>query len=292
MSTEVALTPVAEDDPCGPDLRWDPAFQELSHEMELVADTDDSVLDAELTASDAPSFRDIIAKAEALCARTKDLRVLAIHAEASWRHGGLTAFADSFEALVAVAVAWPDGEAGVHPRADPEDGDLGERGAPLGKLLNSVPVLATTVGWGTTPPPFSAQLEASAKLRAVFDAWTDTLEPAFGLDLPPARDAWRAISPLVATETAPEGDDPETGDAPERVAAPPANAWDMIGRAEELMVQQDHHSPAIPVLRMLTLWRSREITEIADLMRPAGITLEQLLESIKQQDAAANKPPV
>lgn len=289
MANAALLEPVAEDDPCGPDLRWDPEFQELSQAMELVANADDSVLDAEVTGSDGPSLPDIIANAEALCSRTKDLRVLSIRAEASWRHQGLAAFVDSLEDLVAVAAAWPDGATGVHPRADPEDGDLGERSAPLGRLLNVVPALASTVGWGAAPPPFGAQQEAGARLKSVLDAWSDTLEPAFADDLPPARDAWRALSALVAADAAGEDADAEAGEAAGMAAAAPANAWDMIARATDLMVQQDHHSPSIPVLRMLNLWRAREITEIADLMRPAGVTLEQLLESIKQQHAAASQ---
>lgn len=291
MPNPAILAPVAGDDPCGPDLRWDPDFQELSQAMELAGGAGDSVLDAELTTSDAPSLAEVITGAEALCVRTKDLRVLAMHAEASWRHQGLAAFVDSLEDLVAVAVAWPDGAEGVHPRADPDDGDLGERSAPVGKLLNAVPVLANTVGWGTSPPPFSAQQVAGARLKSVFDAWSDALEPALGPDLSPARDAWRSLSPLIATaDTGAEDPEAADGDTAGAAVPPPADAWDMIARAADLMVQQDHHSPSIPVLRMLTLWRSREITEIADLMRPAGVSLEQLLESIKQQHAAASQP--
>ena len=49
------------------------------------------------------------------------------------------------------------------------------------------------------------------------------------------------------------------------------------------MTRQDRHSPALPVLQLLAGWRSFDIVEIADAMKQSGISLEQLLESVKKQ---------
>ena len=61
------------------------------------------------------------------------------------------------------------------------------------------------------------------------------------------------------------------------------DAWDAIERAMTLMVEQNRHSPAVPVLRLLLGWRELDLVEISQRMRTAGISLEQLLDSIKSQ---------
>ena len=280
MSNPVFLTPVDAEDPCGPDLHWDPATALLIQGLQAaVAREDDSVVDAKRVSSDASTFEDIVEMAQALGARTKDLRVLTIYAEACWRGRGLAAFADAMEDLAAVVETWPHAGSGIHPRADEEDGDLGERVAPLGRLLNLVPTLASTVGWGGDAG-ITERMEVCASLRGVFEAWEARLGPAFGPDLPSRRDAWNALLTLV-------GETPESKPAAGGIAAAgsgrPADAWDLIERAAELMARQERHSPALPVLRLLVRWRRLGIIEIADAMKPSGISLEPFLESIKRQ---------
>ena len=279
--------PVAGDDPCGPDLRWDPEFLGLSDAMSsLVSQDEGTVIDAEMSRSDGRSFEEIVDMAIALSSRTKDLRVLTIHAEASWYHGGLCAFASAMEELTTVVQTWPGFDDGVHPRADEMDADLGERTAALGRLLHRIPTLAAIVGWGRAAVGDEAKAGGAATLRSVFGAWKERLEPAFGADLPSSTDAWRSLQKLVGS-VVPTGagdgaDDAAAGSA--MVAAPPAtDAWDLIERAHEQMILQDHHSPAVPVLRLLIKWRPLDLGGIADLMKPSGISLEQLLESIKKQ---------
>ena len=66
-------------------------------------------------------------------------------------------------------------------------------------------------------------------------------------------------------------------------SAPAVSVWDLIDRAAEQMTRQDRHSPALPVLQLLAGWRSFDIVEIAAAMKQSGISLEQLLESVKKQ---------
>lgn len=281
MSNPVLPTPVDANDPCGPDLHWDPATALLIQALQAaVAREDDSVVDAERTSSDAPTFEDIVEMAQALGTRTKDLRVLAIHAEACWRARGLAAFAAAMEDLAAMIETWPDPGRGIHPRCDEEEGDLGERAAPLGRLLNLVPTLASSVGWGGGVQ-ITERTEVCASLRGVFEAWEERLGPAFGRDLPSCRDAWNALLMLVGDTS--ESERAAGGMASVGAGTPPADAWDLIERAAELMARQQRHSPALPVLRLLAKWRSLGIIEIADAMKSSGISLETFLESIKRQ---------
>ena len=285
MATPNILAPVAGDDPCGPDLRWDPEFLGLSDAMSaLVSQDEGTVIDAEISRSDGRSFEEIVDMAIALSSRTKDLRVLTVYAEASWYHGGLCAFASAMEELTTVVQTWPGFDDGVHPRADEMDADLGERTAALGRLLHRIPTLAAIVGWGRAVGD-EAKAGGGATLKSVFGAWKERFEPAFGADLPSSTDAWRSLQKLVGSIVpADAGDGADDAAAGSMVVASPAtDAWDLLERAHEQMILQDHHSPAVPVLRLLIKWRSLEIGGIADLMKPSGISLEQLLDSIKKQ---------
>ena len=285
MPDPVLLDPISEDDPCGSDLRWDPDFAALEHAFGLATADDADVVEGEAEDAADTHLDAVIADARALCARTKDLRVLAMLAEASWRHGGLTAFAGTFADLVTVAETWPDPDAGFHPRADEEDGDLSERNAPLARLVGRIPALGEVVGWGTAPSP-EQQVEAREALAPVFNAWTARLEPAFGSDLVSSRDAWVTLGRLVGDAAPPPGDEASEGGqaAPAGGVAPvTTDAWDALDNTLQLMTRQNGHSPAIPVLRLLATWRDADIIAIAEAMKEAGVTLEQLLEAIKKR---------
>lgn len=278
------LEPVSEDDPCGPDLRWDADFLALDNGLSAaVAQGQATVVAGQVVETADRAYDDLVERAVALSARTKDLRVLATYAEASWRHGGLVAFAEAMEDLAGVVQQWPGAADGVHPRADEIDGDLGERAAALGKLLHQIPVLVPTVGWGGHASD-GERLQSAATLRGVFDAWTERMGGAFGAELPSAGDAWSSLRRLVGGVPAADGDaDADASAVDGTVSPPPVDAWDLIDQALERMVDQDHHSPALPLLRMLSSWRSLGIIDIVDRMKTSGVTLEQLMESVKRQ---------
>ena len=283
MAESIILTPVSEDDPCGPDLRWDADFLNLQDAFtKSVSSGAVSVVDAEVVAVEATTFDEVVAMAAALMARTKDLRVLAMHAEAAWYAGGLVAFASAMEDLVGALETWPAPDVGIHPRADEFDGDLGERAGAVGALLNKVPSIAATAGWGAASG--AEKVASAALLRGVFGAWTTRVEEAFGPDTPSAMDAWKSLQPLVGG-LEPGGEEPEEegGAVPTVGAVQTVDAWDLIDRAVEQMSVQDHHSPALPLLRLLATWRALGIVEIVDKMKTSGVTLEQLMESVKRQ---------
>ena len=181
--------------------------------------------------------------------------------------------------MATVVEQWPGGEDGIHPRADEYDGDLGERAGALGRLVNQVPGLVATVGWGGTTGD-EARAAAALALRETFGRWTNRFEVAFGSDLPSSGEAWRSLQTLVGTGVAASTDRVEAEAA---AAPPPTDAWDLIDQALARMMEQDHHSPAVPVLRLLASWRSGGIIDIVERMRPSGVTFEQLMASVKQQ---------
>lgn len=287
MSNPALLEAVPGDDPCGPDMRWEPDVQKLAQDFDTLIneEEDAAVVGAEVAAMDQQRFEDIAFAAEDLCRKTKDVGILAIYVEACWRDRGLADFADAMEDFAAVVEQWGDPDAGVHPRADPEDGHLGERAAPLGKMLLRMPALAATVGWGAKEPEISERADASARLRAIFQDWQARFEPAFGTELPSKENAWSALSPLLVASAGADLDDDEDvdPDAPPGMPPPSANAWDLVERAAELMAEQEQHSPALPMLRLIATWRSRDLVEIMQAMSQAGTQLEQLLQSMKQQ---------
>lgn len=277
------LEPVSEQNPCGDDLRWDEEFLGLMDAFASAgAERAASIIDGELAVSTKRAFDEVVDRATALSARSKDTRILAARAEASWRQGGLTAFAPALKDLVAAQERWPDAHDGVHPRADGPDGDLGERIAAMGRLLNRVPALAATIGWGS-PPGIAERRACADTLKDVFGAWDERLQDAFGGEPPSAKKAWREVQRLIEGDL-PAGDQ-SNGEGPSESLAPATeiDAWDLIDQALRRMTDQDHHSPALPILRLLSTWRSLGIIEIVDRMHGSGVTLEQLMESVKRQ---------
>lgn len=279
--------PIPGDDPCGPDLQWDPELMALDQTMDGAVAENVDVVEGSRIADDETKFEDVVRMAEALCGRTKDLRVLCTLAEATWRDRGVAAFADVFAEMLAAVENWSDPETGIHPRADEDDGDLGLRAAPLAGLLLRVPVLANTVGWGRPgEPDQETRNTVAATLSSSFSQWDERFEPAFGPELPSELPAWRALSKYAV---AGDVDDPEM--APAEDGAEPAattggkepNYWELMERAAKQMERVTPHSPALTLLHIALSWRDKDLIAIAEAMQPSGITLEQLLSSAKQQ---------
>ena len=283
---EVLLTPVSEDDPCGPDRRWEPEMQSLSNGFaRAVRGSEGAVVGAEAVSVQTTSFDDIRNEALALLRTTKDVSVVAIYAEASWRQQGLAGFAQALEAAVKVMEKWPDSSRGVHPRADEDDGDLGERRAALGRFVRQIPTLAATVGWGTDSDTMSRE-ETAAALTRVFEMWAPRLGACYGGELPTPREAWRALQGLLAGVRS-KFRDAESGDGASAdagfQAAAPTDVWELIDLTIDRMTEQNRHSPALPVLRLVGEWRDLELTEISERMKASGVSIEQLMEAVRKQ---------
>lgn len=288
MPNPIFLEPIDGEDPCGPDLQWDADFLQLQQDLEQakIKLDPEAFVDGELADSQerTASFENILDASEALLKKTKDIRVAVIYAEAAWLDGGLSLFAQAVEDMVTMVEAWPEAATGVHPRADTEDEkDLGERAAAMGKLLHQIPQHVVKVGWGEKQPEISERQAAAVILKGVFDSWTPRLEPSFGMDLPSAIEAWKTLQGLTKEEGLQEDNQADGEQQPSGSMPASGDAWNVIERAAELMAQQDRHSPALPMLRLLSTWRGLGIIDIATTMKVSGVSLEQLLESIRKQ---------
>ncbi|MCY4303287.1 MAG: type VI secretion system ImpA family N-terminal domain-containing protein [Aestuariivita sp.] len=283
-SDTLILKPVDDKNPCGQDLRWDIDFLTIIQEYDSVFYDDDggTVSGEAVSAKNADLGNDLIVKINKLCARTKDVRIFAIRAEAMWRVDGLPSFVNGLEDLVAAVELWPDFESGIHPRISDIDDDLAERVAPLTKLLNIIPILANAIGWGRDVGIHEREATATM-LYDLFDAWSNRLQSAFGNELPSHSDAWSALKKLLPVAAALVDEGAENGESATTFSTVSLDAWELMERSAELLATQDRHSPALPIVRMLLIWRSRDILEIAETMKQSGLPIEQLLDSVRKQ---------
>jgi type VI secretion system protein ImpA len=109
------LAPIAPDDACGPNLEYDPAFAELDRLAEGKAEQQ---IGSTVVPAEDPDWKAVQKAAQALLARSKDLRVATHLCKALLRTSGWPGLAAGLATLRAlVEQSWE----GVHPRLDPED---------------------------------------------------------------------------------------------------------------------------------------------------------------------------
>ena len=301
MSNELSpyLAPVSDDDPCGPDLRWDPEVAGLDTVVAQVFSADEQgVVEGEVSLpAGLPTPRELATSTGSLLARTKSIPVLAANARVLWMTRGLSGLALGLEALVAVLERWPDPAAGVHPRAD-EDGDLGERYAALARALHDLPRYASRIGWGKTTDA-AAMRSTAERLHGLFASWGTRLDPALSGDVPAAADLWRTLRGLEGMEgllseagapASGEESDPETaGDGPDRPPTRTDDPWALLDATLLAMERSNRHSPAVLMLRLIATWKDKDVTWIVRSMAEAGLGLEALVKALQAQIDAASR---
>ncbi|WP_149496686.1 type VI secretion system protein TssA [Roseiconus lacunae] len=109
------LQPMSDDEPCGPDLEYDPDFGEMDRAAQgkpeqQYGDT--------IVAAEEPDWKDVRRRAEALLDRTKDMRVVVFLARASLNQEGLTSFQQCLKLLRGYIENFWDT---VHPELDADD---------------------------------------------------------------------------------------------------------------------------------------------------------------------------
>jgi type VI secretion system protein ImpA len=145
ISAEELLKPIAEEAPCGEDLSYDVALQELETMARGKEET-------QFSAAEPPDWKKLQARCIDLFARSKDLRIAVTLAATSIELDGLAGFRESL-ALVKGLIEnyWPT----VHPQLDPADDN-----DPL-QRMNIVATLATPIG------TFGDTLKILERLRAL-----------------------------------------------------------------------------------------------------------------------------
>ena len=117
LSAEDLLLPVSEDSPCGEDLEYDPAFQQMELMMQA---TEEQEFGDTVIAGSGPDWKGVKEQVDDLIERTRDLRVITFGALAELQLNGLGAFSDAIAGLnVCLEVFWED----VYPQLDEDDGD-------------------------------------------------------------------------------------------------------------------------------------------------------------------------
>lgn len=110
------ISPVSEASPCGDNLEYDPSFSNL--EILATPRAEQQIGDA-VAAGAEPEWQDVRKAAEAMFARTKDLRVAGHLTRAVLHLDGIGGLRDGLALIYALVERYWDE---VQPRLDPEDG--------------------------------------------------------------------------------------------------------------------------------------------------------------------------
>lgn len=115
LDVDTLLTPVAEGEPCGPDLEYDSAFLALEEAARGKAEQQfgDTIIPAE-----EPDWRKVNSLSGELMVRTKDVRVAVHLLRSSTRLQGLGAAADGLRLMHGMLTQFWDN---VHPMLDADD---------------------------------------------------------------------------------------------------------------------------------------------------------------------------
>ena len=115
LSAKELIQPVSDDLPCGEDLEYDPAFQQMEAMLQTKSEQEfgDTVIPGT-----GPDWKGVGKQAVDLLKRTRDLRVLSYAAISQLHTDGLGAFRDGLEALNAcLETHWDI----IYPALDAED---------------------------------------------------------------------------------------------------------------------------------------------------------------------------
>jgi type VI secretion system protein ImpA len=117
IDVEALLAPISEEAPSGPDLEYDPDFTEL--EIAARGKSEQQFGDT-VIAAEEPDWRDVSTRANALLARSKDLRVAILAARAATRMENVVGLEKGLELIAGLTSKYWDS---LHPDLDHDDGD-------------------------------------------------------------------------------------------------------------------------------------------------------------------------
>jgi type VI secretion system protein ImpA len=115
IDSDTLLQPIAEDDPAGPDLEYDPAYLAAFRAAE---GTPERQMGGTLVAAEEPDWRQVRDLAQKLLTRSKDLRAAVLFTRALLHIQGLRGLDGGLALIHGLLDQYWDG---VHPRLDPDD---------------------------------------------------------------------------------------------------------------------------------------------------------------------------
>ncbi len=115
IDIEKYLQDINPDNVCGDDLEYDPAF--IALEQDIIGKPEQQIGDT-IQEAEPPDWREIKKSAEALLARTRDLRVLVYYLRSLIALEGLTGLSEGLKLIDKLTAKHWDA---VYPRLDPDD---------------------------------------------------------------------------------------------------------------------------------------------------------------------------
>lgn len=155
MDLEALLAPIADDAPAGEDLEYDLEFGELARAAMVKPE---QVIGDHVKEAEEPDWKVVRKQAEALFARTKDLRVAVHLTNALLRVEGWPGLRDGLELVRQLGERYWEG---VHPRLDEDDGDPTIRCNAVRELANRAELVLRLLD----TPFLSTRLSGSVCLR-------------------------------------------------------------------------------------------------------------------------------
>jgi type VI secretion system protein ImpA len=153
FDVDALLQPITADRPCGDNLEYDPAFQELERTAAGKPET-------QFSEAEPPDWRQVRNKALEVLKRSRDLRILTYLAQSSLHLGHWDEFRDSLHLMQALLTQhW----GAVHPQLDPDDGDPTFRVNAVVELCHPDSILDTL----RNAPLVSSRLVGQFSLRDV-----------------------------------------------------------------------------------------------------------------------------
>lgn len=165
------LTPIEGDNPCGSDLAYDEEFAALVQRLKAQADLSDASTDA-AQSRNAPTvdWANVLADADALRARGRDLRLLVIVARALVNQNGFDGLADGVTLIARMADAHWDT---LHPTSPQRRisslGMLQDRHGLLGDLRKRIVLNARSFGACTVLELERSELDVATATRSAGD---------------------------------------------------------------------------------------------------------------------------
>lgn len=115
LDLEALLKPVSDDAPCGPDLEYDPAWQELER---LAQGKPEQQFGDTIIAAEEPDWREVAKRAEALLGRSKDVRSACLLARAQTHLEQFAGLGSGLQLIHQLMERYWDT---VHPQLDASD---------------------------------------------------------------------------------------------------------------------------------------------------------------------------
>jgi len=168
---EKLLQPISPEKPCGPDLSYDPSFEELET---LIKGTPEVEIGNISRPAEPPEWGELRQKSAEFLTRSKHLRVAIFLACSSLRTGGLAGLRDGIDLIRGMLEKyWLE----FYPLLDPEDNNdptqrlnilsalTAGRGALTGWITIQEYLHSTPLCWGKGAPPFTYAEILAARLN-------------------------------------------------------------------------------------------------------------------------------